>query len=167
MYIIDVQGFQHKKDLDFTCKEISILNISDIDSCAHGIIKPSIAYEGLAENIKQQINWTTAHLHGLWWSSSYDNLQYNDLPTFISNHVLEREGYVFVKGLEKKRWLEYYLPNNTIVDLFSYNCNKISDLMLSNLNYHCNKHMNNSLRCTKQNVYSIYEWYTVNRDKLF
>ena len=164
MYIIDVQGFQHKKDLDFTCKEISILNINE-GSCIHRIIKPTVSYELLPQNIKKQINWTTAHLNGLQWSTPYDNLPYSDLPAFIKSHVQEREVNIFVKGLEKKRWLQHYLPNNNIIDL--YNCNNIKSLMLNNLEYHCNKHKINSLRCAMQNVYSIYQWYTVNRDKIF
>lgn len=163
MYIIDVQGFQYRKDLNFTCKEISIFNVKD-KSCVHRIIRLPISYGQLDNKIKEQVGWTTIHLHGLRWSSYHDNLLYPDLPMFIRKHVSNRET-VLVKGLEKKLWLQEYLPNNNIIDLSNY-CNKISDLISSNFEFHCCKHNINSLRCTTQIVYSIYQWYTVNRDKL-
>lgn len=164
MFIIDVQGFQYRKDLNFTCKEISIFNVKD-ESCMHKILRLPISYGQLNNKIKQQIGWITNNLHGLQWSSNNDNLLYRDLPMFIRRQVPYQEESILVKGLEKKLWLQQYLPNNNIIDLSNY-CNKISDLISSNIEFHCKEHNINSLRCTNQIVYSIYQWYTVNRNKL-
>lgn len=163
MYIIDVQGFQHGKNLEFICKEISIFSTENRTS-VHKILRPQTRYQLLDQNIKAQINWNTRHLHGLRWSSSADNLPYRDLRSFIEKNVVEGAN-VLVKGLEKKKWLQYYLPNNNILDITEYDCNKIKDLMLYNLEFHCKSHWDNRLRCTEQNVFSIHQWYIVNRHK--
>lgn len=162
MYIVDVQGFQYKNVLSFMCKEISILNIENA-SCEHRLIKMPVNYESFSKDIQQQIDWSTTNIHGLQWSTPYDDdLAYEDLPSFIKTRFVDGAS-VFVKGLEKKRWLEQYLPNNNILDLDLYNCPRIKDLVSSSFTgVHCNKHYNNELRCTKHIVYSICRWHVQN-----
>jgi hypothetical protein len=109
MYIIDLQGFQYKKELAFTCKEISIFNIND-KSCVNRIVKPKIPYKHLRESVKIQIDWTVNHVHGLRWSSSWDNLPYSGLGDFISDSVLDEDQPVLVKGWRKRDgWSLIYL----------------------------------------------------------
>ena len=63
------------------------------------------------------------HVHGLF-SDSYESnyLPFDDICLFIRKVVNKRNAIVFVKGLEKKKWLSG-LISNKIVDLFDLECN--------------------------------------------
>lgn len=65
--------------------------------------------------------------------------------------------------MEIQRWLEQYLPNSVITDLGPYDCSRIKDLMLFRLDYHCN---NNNIINLRLYVFSFYNLYVVNIDKL-
>ena len=112
--IIDVQGFNHQ-DGKFVLKEIAGVSIGS--GIIRGIFvtkpvqfsttfKPPCEYSELSENDREFNRWCTKCHHGMLWNSGC--LEYEMLEDFL--HVVTRDvTVIYVKGLEKKKWLNKML----------------------------------------------------------
>lgn len=68
---------------------------------------------------------------------------------------------IYVKGLDKKRWLER-LVNNKIIDLHEEGCPSLTELQSVFRSNHCFQHTKfNSLSCALENVYYLWYWYSM------
>lgn len=163
MIIVDIQGFQYKNS-KFLCKEIAILK--DF-LCFHHIVGISMDYNYLCNEMKGQIEWLQQNLHGLSWNEK-GTISQENISEFLRTIIGEHDGSVMVKGLEKKKWLEQYIPNE-IVDMESLGCPKLGSLKNTTEKhgkyYHCNMHMNNNLQCSKYNAFTLGNWYINHCDK--
>lgn len=164
MKFIDIQGFQFKGG-KFVCKEIAIYDDAK-QILEHRLVTLPICYEHLADEFKWQILWLTLNYHGLEWNTidEYKSLSYEQLSTFVSNHI-DVNDVIFVKGLEKKKWLEELLVDRCdfeIVDLFKEKCPNLKELKCKfGDNYKCcNKHLGKSkIQCAAQNVLMCNAWF--------
>lgn len=156
MFILDVQGFQYGTE-NFLCKEIAILD-TDNNCYSHRFVKMPVHMTYFMNNFQTGMNHITQNIHGLKWENE-DNLEYERLSEYIIN-CIGLNGTVHVKGLQKKKWLEKFMPNITIIDLETEGCPSFNNLKLYLKSNHCKKHLfNNDLRCSVENVYFLWYWY--------
>nr|CAH7717116.1 unnamed protein product [Callosobruchus chinensis]CAH7732129.1 unnamed protein product [Callosobruchus chinensis]CAH7739361.1 unnamed protein product [Callosobruchus chinensis] len=142
MFIIDVQGFNYGSNT-FICKEIAIINIKT------GVYRCKL------------MKWLSYNYHGLEWSSDHkDHLNYEQLSDFIKNVV--KNEIVFVKGVDKKVWLERFVTNQ-IIDLHNEGCPNLVKLKMIYKSVHCNQHLFNHLSCALENVTLLHHWYNRNK----
>ena len=109
IYFVDLQGFKTSSN-NFIVKEIAILCNNNY-IFHHFIIKPPCKFKNLNEEEQKQIKWLEHHHHGLQWSAGHTT--YGAVQQFLLNKL--RSEVVYVKGAEKKLWLEHMMPNITTV----------------------------------------------------
>lgn len=155
MFIIDFQGFQYGSK-HFLCKEIALLHV-DNGYVVHRFVNLPVDTMQFNSKIRNHMGWLTRNLHGLILDKcDAEYLPYEALADFIKQQVGLEE--IAVKGCVKKKWLESFLSNN-IVDLFDEGCPALESLKNIFKSFHCQKHIDNSLNCSLENVYFLYHWY--------
>lgn len=156
-FFIDVQGFQFGSNT-FLCKEVAILNNQN-ELISHRFVKLPIPIEHYTDHIKRHMSDVTYHIHGLKWEND-DCLQYEQLSEYIRECIGSTDATIFVKGLEKKKWLEKIIPNE-VTDIYSIGCPSLEILKTFMKSNHCKKHLcNNNLSCAIENAFYIWYWYT-------
>nr|CAH7713149.1 unnamed protein product [Callosobruchus chinensis] len=107
------------------------------------------------------MKWLSYNYHGLEWSSDHkDHLNYEQLSDFIKNVV--KNEIVFVKGVDKKVWLERFVTNQ-IIDLHNEGFPNLVKLKMIYKSVHCNQHLFNHLSCALENVTLLHHWYNRNK----
>nr|CAH7717117.1 unnamed protein product [Callosobruchus chinensis]CAH7732130.1 unnamed protein product [Callosobruchus chinensis]CAH7739362.1 unnamed protein product [Callosobruchus chinensis] len=159
MFIIDVQGFNYGSNT-FICKEIAIINIkTGVYRCK--LVNIPICFKLLNITVQKHMKWLSYNYHGLEWSSDHkDHLNYEQLSDFIKNVV--KNEIVFVKGVDKKVWLERFVTNQ-IIDLHNEGCPNLVKLKMIYKSVHCNQHLFNHLSCALENVTLLHHWYNRNK----
>lgn len=125
LVIVDLQGFKLVEDNEFICKEIAVINIKT-DECVSKIFKPPFLWSALSNKNKKNVQWLTKYVHGLEWCSgdvSYDNLM-TTIQELLSISEINK---IYVKGLEKLKWLERFVCKK-IINLEDFDCPKLSKL---------------------------------------
>lgn len=157
-FFIDIQGFQLNSNI-FLCKEIAILN--DVTGCfSHRFVKLPILLTQLNISSQTQADVNIRKNHGIKWVNNMDSLEYEQLSEFINNCV-GKEGTIFVRGSEIKKWLKRVVTNH-IVDLSNDDdeeCPSFNDLKIFMKSNHCKGHLYNNLSCVVENVFYIWYWY--------
>lgn len=105
--------------------------------------------------------WLTDHHHGIPWNTP-ETTPYDDIER-IFDDLLCAVNCVYVKGLEKKKWLEALIKNDaTVVNLEDWGCPKLADLK----GVKCWKHRfmylhpSTVYHCAMQNVLRLRDWHT-------
>lgn len=109
-YIVDFQGFKQPHD-KFVVKEFSAITVQE-DFQYFALFKPPCQLESLPEQYQRINHWMIRNFHGLPWESG--DVPYNDFKPYI-NHILKSAKHIYVKGLDKKKWLEHILEKPTII----------------------------------------------------
>lgn len=164
MFIIDIQGFNYGADF-FSCKEIAIFNMQD-EKHNHKILKMPFPIQLANGKFQKHVNWLTYNRHGLDWNDIGDlnssSIFYENISEFIWNEV--RDDIIYVKGMDKKKWLERIIDNQ-IIDLYEQGCPSLKKLKSIFQSNHCKLHSYNYLNCALENVYYLWYWYTLNKNK--
>lgn len=105
--IVDLQGFKSTYN-NFICKELAVASI-----CGSVLDHFIFATPPSLRNFSKENAWITANLHSLRWTDG-------DVPLNKIREVLDRliseNTTVYVKGLEKKRWIRQYCPQDTHIE---------------------------------------------------
>lgn len=109
--IVDLQGFRANNN-KFILKEIAILTSNN--ETQHFIIKPPYSYHIVDLKTKYTNEYLRKHHHGFKWSDGDTNfwVVINILKIYINNY-----SEIYVKGAEKKTWLQNILKFHNIIDL--------------------------------------------------
>lgn len=102
---VDLQGFRGNSN-NFIPKEIAV--VFNDKQYYNFIIKPPYEFSYLLPEKKKQANWLTKNHHHLQWEDGYASI--GSVCEFINANTTNSS--VYVKGLEKKRWLEEMLQKN-------------------------------------------------------
>lgn len=157
-YIVDVQGF--KKPIDeFVLKELSIIEVKgDEYEPLTLLLKPPCAWTALPEQYKIMNSWLQRNYHGITWNSG-------DISDQVAakriRDILKHARTIFVKGLEKKRWIARFMKRSlsTIVDMESLDCPSLQKLPTILSTIGCPHHANMSkYNCADANVKSLKMW---------
>ncbi|XP_044007507.1 uncharacterized protein LOC122852021 [Aphidius gifuensis] len=113
--IVDIQGFKQPHNA-FVLKEFAAINVQNNETHCF-VFKPPNTWNHLPAKYKSINLWLIRNWHGLSWECG--DVSYNDIKLIISN-VLESACYIYVKGDEKKKWLDEITDNSkVIIDLYS------------------------------------------------
>ena len=105
-YIIDVQGFTTSL-FTFVFKEVVILPVqTGMDPIVFHFKSPH-PWNNLPNNFKVSNRWVARNFHGISWESG--KIPYDQLLEKMEEVLIDAEK-IYVKGLEKKRWIEKLLP---------------------------------------------------------
>ena len=147
----DIQGFM--VDGIFRPKELAFT--FDGENILHYLFKSPKPFSKLCEEEKKQVRWLERNHHRISYNSgrlSLEEVSEVVQPIFSVSKV-------FVKGSQKKKYLDDLLLGCEIINLeFDYNCPNL-DRTLND----CVYHRNNYCICAKENCKILYE-YCINLD---
>ncbi|KYN22481.1 hypothetical protein ALC57_05117 [Trachymyrmex cornetzi] len=160
---LDVYDFNDVKNKDkrfiiekqFVVKEVAILKNGNI--LTHYIFKSPMPWRFLTTSDKRCATWLMINHHGLQWNDGM--VPYCMARQLISEAVKgNSSAIVFVKGLEKRKWLNDIINNDYIVnksiDTHHENIKSLENLD-SNNTFRCGRHVKH---CALQNVLKLFNW---------
>ena len=154
-FVVDMQGFQNC-DGSFLVKEIAILCIKDMHYVTH-IFNAPFPWNNLDVKFKAINSWLIRNFHGIKWEDGH--LPHQVAKCVISD-ALREATIIFVKGKEKKNFLEQCLDTSKfIVDLSCTECpslKKLSTKPTIKCNFHNSKH--DKMNCSLTNVQLLKVW---------
>lgn len=128
---VDMQGFRGGNN-QFIAKEIAVLYSEN--KFHHFILTPPVSFNQLPPPQQVQARWLQHNHHGLYWDGG--DVSYEEVKFFLNTL---RNYSIYVKGEEKRKWLENMLESNVIVrNLEELNCPNLETL---------SKLYKNTLRC--------------------
>ncbi|KYN36167.1 hypothetical protein ALC56_09480 [Trachymyrmex septentrionalis] len=128
---VDLQGFIVNKK--FIVKEVAVLKQGTV--LTHYIFTSPVPWKFLTRSDRSCASWLSVY-HGLRWE---DGMIYNEAKRLITTAVFEDDAIVYVKGREKRTWLQESLTNLDVTNTMR-----------------CGQHVKN---CALQNVLKIYNWW--------
>lgn len=151
---VDLQGFKSDEN-EFIVKEFAY---SMLEYTQVFLIKPPFPFSKLSTSEKRQTRWIQKHLGILWHEGFVD---YREFKRLIVNHI--REKTIFVKGVEKVKWVENLCSDCTVINLEEKGAPNLSELYkrycVRECNYNCVYHNKN---CALKNVICLKKWYFEN-----
>lgn len=155
--IVDLQGFKRPSNV-FVLKELAIVKEGVILPISY-IFKPpkTCHWDDLPSKYKRQNTWLTQFHHGIDWKSGSED--YENILSILTTH-LKKADDIYVKGDDKKKWLEELL--HPFAD--QYNITNIEDLECPCLyelkrEYQCAHHTSKaSYSCAVDNVKMLADW---------
>ena len=154
-YIVDLQGFQMPIN-QFVVKEIAVMDIKSDHHVVH-LFEPPCVWSSLPAKYKCTNTWLTRNYHNLYWEDGY--FPYKILKDAVKS-MLRNASCIYVKGLEKKRFLEKLLHNKYyVIDVNDANCPSLKKLSENNF-MKCPNHFdeNANFQCALRNVQMLKTW---------
>jgi hypothetical protein len=96
---VDLQGFIFNNN--FTVKEAAVLRAGK--TLSYYVFREPVPWHLLTKSEKSQACWLKLHHHGFQWEDGY--VSYNQARDFITKTIGTELPLIYVKGLEKKKWL--------------------------------------------------------------
>ena len=119
--VLDFQGFKDKdNDNGFVIKELAVASL-DGSLLQHWFVQSPFPYKWLNEAKRKECDWITEHYHGISWKDG-------DVTLRQLSHRLApilKGAEVFVKGAQKKRFVEERFSPKSVTDLDYYPSLKI------------------------------------------
>ena len=107
-YIVDCQGFTTSLH-SFVFKEVVILPVKIGTDPTVFHFKSPHAWNDLSNNFQVSNHWIARNFHGISWESG--KIPYELLREKMEEALRDADK-IYVKGLEKKRWIEKLLPSH-------------------------------------------------------
>lgn len=146
--IIDIQ-FVVGNEREYYIKEIAILDLETL-KLSNYIFKSKFAYSKLNSLARSQNFYNFKNINGLRWADG--RLKYGEIINLLSAF---KEKNIIVRGVEKKKELQKYLPTSNIIDL---EMNKSLEIC-EDPGVCCKIHENRfNLRCATKNVLKIKQY---------
>ncbi|GBM42274.1 hypothetical protein AVEN_234993-1 [Araneus ventricosus] len=139
--VLDFEGFQLSPGR-FIVKEPAVCAVNDDTFCGRWMFKSPHSFESLDRKKQNTYSWITKFLHHIEWEDG--ELPYDTFHC-VSTVIFETFPYIYVKGLEEKKFLEF-LTYRDILNLDYFECPEVKDLpsfdvlcpyMHGNSFYHC------------------------------
>ncbi|KAK0165646.1 hypothetical protein PV328_004148 [Microctonus aethiopoides] len=120
------------------------------------LFKPPFKWDELPKQYKTMHLWLTRNYHGILWDAGeipYDKL--ND----VLHIILKGVGYIYVKGLEKKKWLSDIIKESkTIINLENLGCPSMKNNEITSCPYHEYRKSSIMSHCALENVKQLKCW---------
>ena len=104
-YILDIQGFKTSTN-DFIVKEVAFAPVEEDVEPTVFLFKPP--YPWTFSNKKGPTAWLEQNYHGLSWNSG--SIPYEEVEKILRSIFPTNSADIYVKGLEKTKWLQKLLP---------------------------------------------------------
>lgn len=140
--VVDVQCFKLENN-KFLVKEFAGYDGAKI---FHYVFKPPFNRNCLPPNIQKQVAWLINNHHCIGWNEGHTPAHL--FPEILRNMVKDHQN-IYVKGLEKARFLEDIIGKPVIV------LEDTPALQMSEAKCFC--HRKNPCMCALSNVYFLYE----------
>ncbi|XP_043466590.1 uncharacterized protein LOC122501309 [Leptopilina heterotoma] len=150
-YVVDIQCFKRPYN-EFVIKELAILPLQQDAHPLVYLFEPPYAWSRLPARYKCENRWLTNNYHGIDWAAgdvSYEKLQ----P--IIKEVLIGTPTIYVKGLEKQKWLEKYTSN--VFNLDDFKCPSLKSFSVESSST-CTNHTRSFSNCAVKNVCNLRNW---------
>lgn len=156
-YVVDVQGFKLPEN-KFILKELAILPVLDKQIKPYSFsFKPPYSWENVSIKYKSINYWLERNHHDISWDSGI--FEHCSIPAILYC-MLKDASKIYVKGDDKKKWLETYLDASTeIVDLVDIDCPSLRKLYEMSGIIECNHHNSRvNFSCAVINVNLLRKW---------
>ena len=153
-YVIDIQGFKQTYN-SFVFKELAIIPLGEDVQPVVYLFGAPYDWNFLLPRYKCENKWLTKSYHGLSWQDG--EIPYIEFEEIIKSST-RGAVKVWVKGLEKEKWLKPFLSNVRNIEILGCpslsKLQKTSDLICSSHNQEicCNSN------CAVRNVIAIKRW---------
>lgn len=153
--IVDVQGFKDCKN-NFIIKEFALATTEYTQTY---LIKPPYTYSKLTSEERKQVNWIERN-RGIYWREGY--IDYHEFKRIIKPILAKKQ--VFVKGLEKVKWIKEICDDFLALDLSNKSCPNFEILhntyCENNISLNCMSHIK---QCALKNVLCLKKWCNDNK----
>lgn len=156
-YIIDVQGFR-RPFAEFVFKEIAIIPLAGQDVLPKVyLFGPPCHWNSLPVKFKSENSWLERNYHGLKWNDG--EIPYEELEEILKSDLRDAVK-IYVKGLEKKKWIENIMPDVVVVfNMEDYECPSLVKLLESSYDVPCKHHnLYYKANCAVQNALALKKW---------
>lgn len=146
--IVDVQGFK-RKDNTFIIKEFSLTSSEYTQTF---LIKPPHFYSTLSNDEKRTVKWLERNNNILWSEGFVD---YREFKRLVHQYLNGTK--VFVKGLEKTKWIKELCSNCDVINIEEKGCPNFLVLyeLYDNKKLYCVHH---NKQCALRNVLCLKFW---------
>lgn len=153
-FVVDLQGFRRPFN-GFTLKELAVLAVDQEAEPSTLLFEPPYEWKNLSARYKSENSWLERNLHGLSWSSG--DIPYEDIKLVLSTVMYDVQK-IYVKGSEKKHWLQNILKDVQIVDMLDLDCPSLESLKKVSKTTNCTHHNILNSNCSAQNVKLLRDW---------
>ena len=157
-YVIDIQALKQPHN-EFVVKEMAIHRIGSIEAPNVYFFKSPFAWSELPAKYKAENGWLTRNYHHIAWD--YGEYPYSSIAAILKFDLVECE-QIYVKGLEKQKWLGQFVPNVQNVENIQ-NTTSLKNMrewkQRSNV---CKFHKESKSHCAAQNALLIERFVTMN-----
>ena len=152
-FVVDIQGFKRSYN-DFVFKELAILPLQQDAQPLVFLFEPPCSCSSLPGRYKSENLWMIHNYHGINWTAG--DVPYEEVRPLLQE-TLRGANVIYVKGLEKKMWLDKYLLS--VQNLEEFNCPSLQKLKSQTLPYTtCTHHTYYSENCAVRNVMILRDW---------
>lgn len=152
--VIDFQGFKRVYN-EFVFKEVAIIPLGENVQPIVYLFAPPHDWNLLPPRYKCENSWLTKNFHGLHWQEG--EIPYEELEEILKAST-RSASQIYVKGLEKQRWLKNFLPN--VKNIESLDCPSLSKLNRY-INHPCTNHnlkICENSNCAARNAVVLKKW---------
>ncbi|GBN27016.1 hypothetical protein AVEN_38540-1 [Araneus ventricosus] len=121
--VLVFEGFQLSPGR-FVVKELAVCAVNEDTFCGRWLFKSPLSYKSLDRKKQNTYSWITKFLHHIEWEDG--ELPYDTFHCVLTV-IFETFPYIYVKGREKKKFLEF-LTGRDILNLDDFECPKVRDL---------------------------------------
>lgn len=155
-FILDFQGFKSEKN-KFIVKELALIS-GDGHLYELQLFQPPCSFNQLSDEKKKEVLWLEKTYHGFYWGSGFK--PYSEMKDIFE--TMKISGKVFVKGVEKKRFVEELLTgfDVQVINLEDMGCPSLAVLKqkMTPLQMKACSFTHNSKNCAYINTYVLLEW---------
>ena len=149
---VDLQGFAFSNK--FTVKEVAVLR--DGTTLSHYVFREPMPWSYLMKSEKTQACWLRLHHHGLRWEDGH--IPYSQMRSLITTAIGTEPPLIYVKGLEKKKWLREIVDEDCEIETIKVDYEDIARLRDLDIigTLRCGHHTG---YCAMRNVCKLYKWW--------
>lgn len=156
--VLDFQSFKDDNN-EFVVKEATVIDVTTGTVLFHRLAHPPYDRSLLSEAKRRENRWLTKRYHGLEWNVG-DTPYVETIDKLRA--CLDGRSTVYVKGLEKKRFVENNLitySGTSVIDMSDLGCGSLNAVTCSSPGtFRCARHGSADMRCALANCTSLRGW---------
>lgn len=159
-YVVDFQSFKSDGG-DFIHKELAVVPVEGDAIIDVYLFKPPFKWDKQSSKQKRENSWIERRLTGIPWSSG--RFEYDSVTEILEKSLIKAKR-IYVKGFEKKKWLEERLPTSAIkvIDMEVLGCPSLKHFHKID---ECENHsLLSESQCAGRNVNALRFWLQTYRD---
>lgn len=152
-FIVDIQGFL-KPVSEFVPKEVAIKSLDDGHELCF-IFTAESDWDALPAQYKSTNSWLIRNFHGLTYESG--SIPYLYIGKILQS-ILSDASIIYVKGIDKQRFLYKHLDKCVVINLEKTECPSLKNSVKKNKMCEYHAKIGDIFECSLRNVNSLYSW---------